>query len=235
MITTPTTFVIGAGASQPYGLPVASALRRYAANLEPRAVAYRFLVHTGIDAAALNEFLADLREHPADSIDAFLESRQDRPSTMAIGKAVIAATMGVMLSNARRATVKPEEDWLPYVIEKMRRGASTWELFAGGNAQMRFVTFNFDTVIEEKLASAVAAIYRGTDVNVEQVLSKIPIVHVHGKLPTIPNAAFDGPVAAPSPEWLTWTMQAPSRSTSSSTPSIHKLLQQLMNRCAALE
>lgn len=76
MITTPTTFVIGAGAGCPYGLPASDGLHRAARKLASSDDLYQMLLEiTNIDAVDFNSVLEDLRAHPAGSIDAFLESR----------------------------------------------------------------------------------------------------------------------------------------------------------------
>jgi hypothetical protein len=213
MIQTPTTFVVGAGTSQPYGLPIAAGLRSQAVALDGKSWAFKFVVNSGTDPNDLRAMLEDLRDHPAESIDAFLESRQERPNAILIGKKLIAALMGVSLKNRplKTSAASRDTDWLRYVIERMRRGAATWRNFANGNGEVRFVTFNFDTIIEERLSRAIAAIYRGSDVDVPQVVQMIPVVHVHGQLPPIPPIIFDGSLntyGGPAPEWLAWTTRA---------------------------
>src|SRR2546426_8260559 len=118
MIRTPTTFVVGAGASRPYGLPVARDLHARARALSPQSDAYQLLVlssHspeiatssgiTPITVELLNNVLEDLRQSPAPSIDAFLESRQSQPETMRVDRAILAMLMGEALRATREHTV----------------------------------------------------------------------------------------------------------------------------------
>ena len=42
----------------------------------------------------------------------------------------------------------------------MHSGASNCEAFVQGNAEVRFVTFNFDSIIEERLEKALRNLYR---------------------------------------------------------------------------
>lgn len=212
MIQTPTTFIIGAGASCAYGLPAAAGLHEKAKALSPAATAYQLLLETReATAVQLNDFLDDLRAHPAPSIDAFLESRQDDQQTMRIGRLVIAVLMAQAIWNAR--TQQPRgDDWLGYVIERMRRGAPTSHHFANGNSRLRFVTFNFDTIIEARLFKAVSAIYRNPpDVVIARVLASFPVIHVHGMLPPLPSRSFEEDhFGACAPEWVEWLVKAAS-------------------------
>src|SRR5207244_3760414 len=127
-----------------------------------------------------NEFLEDLSDFPLPSIDAFLEMRQHDPMKMKVGKAVIAVLMGYKLQTG---IVKPTdpEDWLAYVIEKMAAGAPTFAAFDRGNCNVRFVTFNFDTTLENQLCRAILSIYR------EGSFPSDRVIHVHGKLPAVPS------------------------------------------------
>ena len=138
MIGVPTTFVIGAGASQPYGLPVGKDLHGDARNLTPHHPAYELLlavessVHKDPETLVhkLSDFLKDLQKHPADSIDAFLRTRQTHPDAMRIGKSLIAALMGLAVMTKPRVARGQTGDWLGYVIDRMIKPASNWQEFS---------------------------------------------------------------------------------------------------------
>jgi hypothetical protein len=209
MITTPTTFVVGAGASCPYGLPASANLHKKARDLQPRTDVYQMLLATGLQVGELNDFLEDLRQHPAPSIDAFLEPRQDRPATMRVGRRVIALLMAeAILAMRERDPTAGESDWLGYVIERMRRGAATPSDFAGGNCDVRFVTFNFDSIIENRIAKAIRSISRGGNDRVIEaaVAAMCRVIHVHGRLPELPSVPLRidefGSSHGPWVEWL---------------------------------
>ena len=73
MITRPTTFVVGAGASNDYGLPTSVELRMEANSLTPQHRAYQLIHRNGLcTPAQLNEVLKDLRSQGTKSIDEFL-------------------------------------------------------------------------------------------------------------------------------------------------------------------
>jgi len=183
MISTPTVFVTGAGASASYGMPQGAALFHEAHKLEPAHALYQMLLKLNIGVGNLNAFIEDIRAHPENSIDAFLETRREDKTTLMVGRHVIAGLLGERLSRGVGGRHDPSDDWLPYLFRQMRSGASTWREFSEGN-RARFVTFNFDTVLEDRLVDFVRRAFvdgRGADVK-ETVDSWV--THVHGRLPT---------------------------------------------------
>ncbi|HVZ21746.1 MAG TPA: hypothetical protein VG871_11820 [Vicinamibacterales bacterium] len=188
MISIETTFVVGAGASVPYGLPTAAELHTKALALREGHPVFR-LLSDGLrrDVHGLKNTLKDLRHHPAQSIDAFLEARHSWPEVVRTGKLLIAALLGIEIRESANREVAPAEDWLGYIVDKMRKGARTPEDFISGNAGVRFVTFNFDSNIETRFERAVCAIYRGNSIDLSALHRAIPIIHVHGVLPDLPD------------------------------------------------
>jgi hypothetical protein len=183
MINKAITFVVGAGASHPYGLPLGKDLYRQA-RLVHEDWQVRALLTRCMGEENLRDLILDLRAHPAESIDAFLETRQDRREVMSRGKMLIAALMCRAIAKAGQPERHSETDWLGYIIEKMRKGCPTWADFRDGNKRVRFVTFNFDEFIEDRLHGAIQAIYRGSDVDRDKVRESFPVIHVHGALST---------------------------------------------------
>lgn len=212
MISTATTFVIGAGASCAYGYPTATELHAKALALRPANDDYQLLIEHGRDRAfsveQLNAVLDDLRLHPADSIDAYLESRQQDATTMKIGRALISTLMGRAIAQSfRHNQIDRNQDWLRYVIDRMRQGAPKWADFAKGNAQVKFVTFNFDRVVEGRLLKDLKAIY--PDVEDQAIGETIKIVHVHGVLPPLPTTPLrPHPMSGYSADWIHWVAEA---------------------------
>jgi hypothetical protein len=122
MITTPTTFVIGAGASQPYNLPLGPNLLSEARALNEESEVFHILTSIGILREEWDEFLHRIRKHSARSIDAFLEKHDADESIMKVGRAVIAALMARAIVQKQKP-VPPLEDWLGEVIDHMSVGA----------------------------------------------------------------------------------------------------------------
>jgi hypothetical protein len=93
----------------------------------------------------------------------------------------------------------------------MTAGAPRFDNFIAGNTAVNFVTFNFDTIIEDRLARLVTDIY-GAQVPTDlpnQLSQACPVVHVHGQLPQAPDGPMDlGEVHGYSSEWVKWTREA---------------------------
>lgn len=71
---------------------------------------------------------------------------------MKVCRLMLATVLGQTIATRRQ---RPVNDWLEYIVERMRSGAATWQAFAEGNSQVRFVTFNFDSVIEDRLGDPI--------------------------------------------------------------------------------
>ncbi len=212
MIATRTTFVVGAGASADYGLPTSVVLRLEANGLTPNHTAYQLIYRQGLcTPKELNKVVADLRSQGTMSIDEFLFARQDDPVTMKVGRALIA----LLLANHFHKVKSPDTlgawppDWLGYIIGQMESGAPDCEAFASGNAEVRFVTFNFDSIIENRLEKAIRNLYRGAaEARLQEAVIAIhdQIIHVHGQLPRLPDSQLQL-----SYQWRDWLSPALSQ------------------------
>ena len=126
------------------------------------------------------------------SIDEFLEDRRTYTDVVTAGKAVIAALIGHEIKSHRGPA--PYEDWLRYLVYRMREGAENPKDFMGRNLKTRFVTFNFDPFIESKIPLLINDTY-GTP-----AVEGFPhVTHVHGKL-----EEFKGDQARTNNHWLQW-------------------------------
>jgi hypothetical protein len=220
LITNPTTFVVGAGASVPFGLPVGAKLMAEARGLQHDSPNYQLLRQV-FKADQLDAFLSDLRGHPEDSIDAFLEHRQHVDETMTIGRALIAALMGRHMATSQKRAADGN-DWVTLIIRKMGKGASRAAAFTAAAKTVSFVTFNFDSIIEETAERAIRGMYRADtpdDVNAAVAAVVTRVVHVHGRLPQPPARPLEDPsqqvltvrgslVNVIELEWVEWVRQA---------------------------
>ena len=116
---------------------------------------------------------------------------------MRIGKSMIACLMG--LAVGKKAGIAREGDWLGYVIDRMMDGrVSSWQDFSEGN-NVKFITFNFDSLIEQRLTSVLKHIWP------EATLDTIPVIHVHGRLPDVPDSLpQQGRIDGPDQRWIQW-------------------------------
>jgi hypothetical protein len=145
MITVPTTFIVGAGGSQPYGWPLGSELISLAKQINPNHQVYQCLAE-GQDSSGririLNDFGSRIDRYPGPSLDAFLE---DQPTFRDIGREIIAGLLahriGTEVSITRQFVTKPrpDNDWIGYIVKAMRAGAGSASRFVTQNA-VKFVT-----------------------------------------------------------------------------------------------
>ena len=216
MITTPTTFVVGAGASTDYGLPTSADLREQAHRLNPQDTVYQLILQAKLcTPEQLNKILDDLRRQGTLSIDEFLFARQQNEITMEVGRALIALLLGSKLSQVKppHSLGNGPTDWLGYIINKMQSGAPNCEAFVEGNTEVRFVTFNFDSIIEDRLEKAIRNLYRGAPEELLQNAVNLihgQIIHVHGRLPRPPGPLLPLREFGDTKEWTAWLRSATS-------------------------
>jgi hypothetical protein len=120
---------------------------------------------------------------------------------MKMGRYVMAALMAEAVQKAQDAQVE-DDDWLGYIFDKMAEGVDSFTSFATNN--VKFVTFNFDTIIEDRFRADLRRTFRdaGTDFPT--------VIHVHGKLPTVPANPIIDLVRAFHPSWRKWLEEAAS-------------------------
>lgn len=211
MIAASTTFVVGAGASVPWGLPTAAELTSRARDPRtPSRLMDSLQEALGVTHVEFAPFLGALRADPTSSIDVFLETHTDEV-TRRIGRGMIAALMGRDIKKHQQRRPKRQENWLLDIVDAMRAGARDLDSFVKGN-RVRFVTFNFDSVIEHELEGALRAIYPADAAAITAAVGQIPVVHVHGRLPPPdpsgrpPQAGVNPPVHV-SPAWIASAME----------------------------
>ena len=180
MIGTPIAFVLGAGASSCYGFPLGQRLCRLVVEefREGAGSHVPFLRNTAYSEEDLEQFITELRYSGRNSIDAFLENRRE---FLQIGK----AAMSFLLM----AKEQPDalwnfnaNNWMRYLYERMR--VPTLEEFAQN--EVAFITFNFDRSLDNFLFESLKRTFGATNDAVASVLSKIRLIHLHGRLGYLP-------------------------------------------------
>ena len=76
---------------------------------------------------------------------------------------------------------QPFDDWLAYLYSRMLEDVQRPDYFWQENA-VTFVTFNYDRMLEYKIARALRAQFRLDDVQYAEVLRSARIIHLHGSL-----------------------------------------------------
>jgi hypothetical protein len=91
--------------------------------------------------------------------------------------------MAQAILDSANHTVDPEQDWLDYVVDHMLPGCPRAPDL-GKKCALTFLTFDFDSIVETRL-QAIRSAYRGCpDHELQQALSAIRVLHLHGSLPS---------------------------------------------------
>ncbi len=182
MIGTKTVFVLGAGASKPFGLPLGIELKNLVLqNYSPNTPDSQHRAHlfntTDFTERHLSEFIEALRYSGLLSVDAFLERR---PEFMPIGKATMAIEL--LLKEHHNNLWTEGSNWLLYLYSAMI--GNSLDQFAKNSVS--FVTFNYDRSVEHFFSTSLANSFGRRMEDVKQILDQIPIIHLHGRLGHLP-------------------------------------------------
>jgi hypothetical protein len=179
VIDSRTVFVLGAGASNPFGLPLGTGLRRFV--LENFNDKHGHAVHlyntTGFTEQQVEIFISALRFSGLQSVDAFLERR---PEFMEIGKATMAIEL--VLRENHDVLWSEGSNWMLYLYSAMI-GNSLEEF---DQNEVSVITFNYDRTLEHFLATSLGNSFGKPVEEVAQVMKNIPIIHLHGRLGYLP-------------------------------------------------
>lgn len=183
MIEQKTVFVLGAGASAPYGFPSGIELKNQIITLlgnpeTPRA--QRIFSHLNVEnaAAIIKDFREALRESGKNSVDAFLEHR---PELIELGKLAIAAVLIPCENQENLFAIGNDRNWYQYLYQKMNAPFKDF-----GTNQVAFVTFNYDRSLEHFLFTALRHSYGRSEEEVAVQIRQIHFAHVYGRLGHLP-------------------------------------------------
>ncbi len=175
MITKPTVLILGAGASIPYGYPSGSVLRSSIVNTTRDSDSFRLYESLGINQTIVNDFINALHRSPLPSVDGFLEHRQE---FVTIGKIAITKEL---VRFEDELSLFAKSDWYQALFEEMN---TTFENFLKN--RLSIITFNYDRSFEQFLFASLFNLYGKSREECAAIVSKIPIVHVHGKIGDLP-------------------------------------------------
>ena len=197
MITKPTVFVLGAGASMPYGFPSGDLLRQQICAATA-SIAFEDDKTALIDKGQIHDFLvykfgeketeefgnAFYRSHKL-SIDAFLERQ---PKFIPIGKAAI--TLFILRKELETNLSDFETRSKGFYENLLNKLDSGWENFLDN--KIGFVTFNYDRSLEQFFFNSLKYTFGKSDSECAEKLIKIPFIHIHGVLGPLPWQSEDG-------------------------------------------
>jgi hypothetical protein len=179
MIDRSIVFVLGAGASMPYGLPSGAQLRQMLCGMANTEDKFTQLLPTIADvyAANITDFARQFQRSNIASIDAFLAKRGEYTE---IGKLCIAA---LLCDRERSDSVIPppvEDDWYSHLWNLLVRDARSPVDLAQNH--VKFVSFNYDRSLEYFLHISAKNTFGASDEVAETALRGIDILHVYGEL-----------------------------------------------------
>jgi len=181
MTIKPTTFILGAGASLPYGYPSGNALvaEIIKALENSDSLAYQAAISAGISSDAILKFRTDLALMELNSIDAFLGIRKDYVD---LGKISIT---GVLLPLERpqlyRETVNSEPSWYRYIWNFIYNRIDDVNV-----GPLSFLTYNYDRSLDWYLYSKFKELYGFGFSEMKNLGARIKIHHIHGILGSSP-------------------------------------------------
>ena len=188
MIDIDTVFILGAGASKPYGYPTGDGLRKYiCSNFTNRfSDIFRRTTLSGLKAtwASKADQLARIfNKSSTPSIDLFL-TRNSRFSD--VGKLAIILSIfdAERASKFREESKMPNHDWYTYLFHRMSKTLIDPESYKKfSNNKVTFITFNYDRSLEQFFyESLVNSFSSARDNEIVEETKKIPIFHVYGKI-----------------------------------------------------
>lgn len=179
MITKRTIFVLGAGASAPFGYLDGRGLKeKIISEILPSGDLYQSLVEDGLSASEIRDFAIRFQKSGRLSIDAFLEHN---PRLQHLGKLIIARALSI--AETSNGIHRGDENWLTEFFKQVCGNAPD----AIGNHNFGVVTFNYDRSLEHFLFEAVLNSFENaTEPQVAQIIDNLHIVHVHGKMGDLP-------------------------------------------------
>jgi hypothetical protein len=174
LIKSKTLFVLGAGASMPYGFPLGSELTRTLRSWEEKP---QKLATIGITPDVAAKFLDAFSKSRISSIDTFLSMR---PEFEAIGKQAIAKILIGCESEKALRSAEAAEDW--YELLWNAAIANINDASDLKYNQIRVVTFNYDRSLEHYLQLATENAFGVDPETAYREWSRIQISHVYGLL-----------------------------------------------------
>jgi hypothetical protein len=201
MIRANTVFILGAGASKPYGYPTAAGLRAYICENFPGMIRGLSFGRMSTVAAPTADMLRDrmyneawgladkFKRSSTPSIDLFLARN---PEHSDIGRNAIVMSI---LEKEKRSRFHEDmdddyksQDWYSHVFRKMTEELTEPESFERFKEnRVTFVTFNYDRSLDFFLHQSLSSSFgRAAKEAIVAQLNEIPILHVYGSVDNLP-------------------------------------------------
>ncbi len=184
-----TVFVLGAGASSPFGLPLGKDLKRKICELNHASVA-RAISSEPDEQKDAQEAIYNLQSSFArsniESIDLFLSKN---PKFVNLGKQLIAAVLYPLEIENNLHNIENNENWCRFLWNNINTDFDKID-----KHDLHFITFNYDRSLEHFLYLSLYNSYSGNKSSSEcaEIIKKINIKHVYGSLSPLNWQVSDG-------------------------------------------
>ena len=178
MITSPTVFVLGAGASMPYGFPSGAELRIEVCRGAAHGTRiFDMLSALNVPAADIERFTTAFSQSAVASIDSFLAKRGKFAE---IGKFAIAAALSGKENTSTLFDDSNDDHWYRILWNALiEDGEGINDLQRN---KVKFVTFNYDRSLECFLHYATTNTFGVDNAQAMAAWSHLQIIHVYGEL-----------------------------------------------------
>ncbi len=180
MITKPTLFILGAGASIPYGFPSGWKLRNQiceAANGVNVSAVQELNTTLGIPCDDIIAFARRFKQSRLISIDTFLSKH---PELSVIGKTLIAHKLIPLELDYNFDNLDTDDDWYCALWNALATNATSVAELAEN--KIKIFTFNYDRSLERYLHTAIINTFNVSEGEALDALKYFDIQHVYGSL-----------------------------------------------------
>lgn len=191
MIGEETVFILGAGASKPYGYPTGVGLRQKIITEFRNHYHFNTVVHQQVE--TLKEDLINYSESfikrfnlsSTKSIDLFLSRN---PKFIDIGKLAIKLSIyNSELESKFREDVDRNEDWYSYLFDRLTNEFTNPDQYIITHNKIKFITFNYDRSLEHYFYDSMTNSFSEIDKGIiEHEVNKIKIIHMFGTISPLP-------------------------------------------------
>lgn len=181
MITKPTLFILGAGASIPYGFPSGASLREQICLVAQNQAIFNHIAavsnFTGLTYPDIKDFAECFMWSGLSSIDTFLGRRTEFSE---VGKAVIASILIPQEQVTRFNHRDNKGDWYFALWNSLVSNVSSLDELAQN--QVQIFTFNYDRSLEKYLHTSIIHTFNTSVEEALDALKYFNIHHVYGSL-----------------------------------------------------
>jgi hypothetical protein len=179
VINESTCFILGAGASQPYGFPLGRQLLELLCSVldGEQSPIRRMILDLGVEAKEIKDFTNALYHSGFGSIDTFLERR---PEFTDIGRLTVALKLSQAEADSNVTARHHDGHWMEYLYSHMSSNVKKVDDFVKN--KISFITFNYDRSLERYLQASLTNGYGISPERALAIVNELNIFHIHGKI-----------------------------------------------------